>query len=75
MNCEECSRLDRSLLESIAYADRAETSLRCFLITHQHVAGVSDLDAYQALRAEQLKTSDQRHEAFVKVISHRKQHG
>ena len=75
MNCEECHRLERMLLESIVYADRSETSLRCFLITHQHSSGVSDVDEYKALRAEQQRTTDQRDEAFINLVNHARNHG
>ena len=75
VNCEECHRLERMLLESIVYADRAETSLRCFLITHQHSSGVSDMDEHQALRAEQQRATNQRHEAFINLVNHARNHG
>lgn len=75
VNCEECHRLERMLLESMVYADRAETSLRCFLITHQHPSGVSDSDEYQALRTEQQRTTDQRHGAFINLVNHARNHG
>jgi len=74
MNCEECHRLERLFLESIVFADRAETALRCFLITHQHFAGVSDMDEYRALRGEQQRTAGQRHAAFMDVVSHVSNH-
>ena len=35
MNCGECDRLERSLLEAMVAADSAETALRCYLMTHQ----------------------------------------
>ncbi len=73
--CEICDRLERLFLESIIYADKAETSLRCYLITHQWSAGVSELDEYNALRAEQQRTADERHGAYMNVVSHAKNHG
>ena len=48
--CEICNHLERLFLESIIDADKAETALRCYLITHQWSAGVSDMDEYNALR-------------------------
>jgi hypothetical protein len=52
--------LGRFFLESVVFADKTETALRCYLITHQHFASVSDLDEYQALRAEQQRTVNER---------------
>ena len=75
MNCESCDRLEGIVLESIVFADKAETALRCYLITHQHFASVSDMDEYQALRAEQQRTSDERHRSYMELVSHTKNHG
>ena len=58
MKCESCNRLERLFLESIIDTDKADTALRCFLITHQWSASVSDLDEYNALRAEQQRMTD-----------------
>jgi hypothetical protein len=66
--------LERAFLESIVFADRAETALRCFLITHQHFAGVSDLDEYNSMRAEQRRTADERHVAYTSMVNHAKGH-
>ena len=74
MNCEECDRSERLLLESIVFADRAETDLRCFLITHQRSSGVSDMDEDRALSMEQRRIADQRHEAFVNLVNHARNH-
>jgi hypothetical protein len=74
MSCEECDRLESLFLESIVFADRAETALRCFLITHQRFAGVSDMDEYNALRADQEATAEKRHEAFVSIVTHARNH-
>lgn len=75
MNCDSCDRLGRSFLESIVFADKAETALRCYLITHQHFAGVSDMDEYQALRAEQQRTAAERHKSYTGLVSHTRNHG
>ena len=75
MSCEVCQRSERLLLEKIVFADRAETSLRCYLITHQHFAGVSDMDEYQAMRAEQQRTADERHKAYMDFMNHARDHG
>jgi len=75
MNCESCDRLEGVVLESIVFADQAETALRCYLITHQHFAGVSDMDEYQALRAEQQRTADERHRNYMDLVNHSRNHG
>jgi len=74
MNCESCDRLERLFLESIVFADKAETALRCYLITHQHFAVLSDMDEYQALRAEQQRTADERHRSYMDLVSHTRNH-
>lgn len=56
MHCEDCDRKERFLLESMIAADKAETALRCYLLTHERFGGVSDMDEYEALRIEQQKT-------------------
>lgn len=75
MNCEECDRLERLLLESLVFADRAQTAMRCFLITHPYFGGVSSMDEYLALRAEERKTEDRRHDAFLALVHHAMGHG
>jgi hypothetical protein len=74
MDCEECNRLERVVLESMIAADRAETALRCYLLSHQWSAGVSDLTEYDALRAEQQVTADERHKAYLNFVKHRSEH-
>jgi hypothetical protein len=61
-------------LESLVFADRAQTAMRCFLLTHQHPRGVSDLDEYQAIYAEERRTLEQRHEAYLALIQHERGH-
>lgn len=73
--CEICNHLERLFLESIIDADKAETALRCYLITHQWSAGVSDMDEYNALRAEQQRTTEKRHKAYTGLVSHAMNHG
>jgi len=73
-SCEECDRRERLVLESLVFADRAETALRCYLITHERSAGVSDLDEYDALRTEQQRTTDERHKAYMDLVGHKKAH-
>ena len=72
--CEICNHLERLFLESIIDADKAETALRCYLITHQWSAGVSDMDEYNALRREQQRTTDKRHRAYTDLVSHAMNH-
>ena len=74
MECNECLRLERMFLESLVSADRAETALRCFFITHQKITGVSDMDEYRALRGEQERCADRRHREYQAWIEHRAQH-
>jgi hypothetical protein len=73
--CEICHRLERLFLESLIDADKAETALRCYLITHQWSASVSDMDEYNSLRAEQLRTTDKRHKAYMELVNHAMNHG
>lgn len=75
MSCEVCHRLERLFLESMIYADKSETALRCYLITHQWSATVSDIDEYNALRSDQQRNADQRHKAYIDLVSHAKDHG
>jgi hypothetical protein len=74
MTCDTCDRLNGILVESIVFADKAETALRCFFITHQHLATVSDIDEYNALRHEQQHTADGRHRAFMDMVTHAVNH-
>lgn len=74
MNCQLCQRLEGSFLTSLVFADKSETALRCYLITHQHFAGVSDMDEYQALRAEQQRTAEARHRAYMDLVNHTRNH-
>jgi len=74
MDCTECYRLERLVLESLVFADKAETALRCYLITHEWSASVSDVDEYHALRAEQQRTMDERHQAYMNFVNHKKAH-
>lgn len=74
MSCDTCNRLDGILVESIVFADKAETALRCYFITHQHLATVSDMDEYRALREEQQRTAEGRHRAFMDMVAHAGNH-
>lgn len=74
MDCDECSRAERLVLEALVSADKSETALRCYLITHEWSAGVSDIAEYHALRAEQQRTTDERHRAYMDFVNHKKSH-
>ncbi len=73
-NCDGCARLERFLLEAMVAADKAETGLRCYLITHERFGGVSDMDEYEALRKDQENATQERHRAYTGLISHKRAH-
>ena len=73
MNCDQCDRLERLLLEARVFEDRAHTAMRCYLTTHRNFSGVSDMDEYLSLRAEEQKTTGQRHDAFMALARHQKE--
>jgi len=74
MNCNECDRAERFLLEAMVAADKAETGLRCYLMTHERFGGVSDMDEYEALRRDQQEATEQRHRAYTGLIRHKHSH-
>jgi len=74
MDCDHCLSMNSAFLEALVAADRAETALRCYFITHQRIGGVSDLAEYNALRSQQQQTSDARHKAYLASVEHRRQH-
>ena len=74
MTCDTCGRLEGILVESIVFADKAETALRCYFITHQHLATVSDMDEYRALQEEQQRAAEARHQAFMDMVNHAGNH-
>jgi hypothetical protein len=74
MNCDECDRSERFLLEAMVAADKAETALRCYLMTHERFGGVSDMDEYEALRGEHRNATDQRHRAYTGLVQHKRSH-
>ena len=74
MGCESCERLERLFLESMIDADKAQTALRCYLLTHQWSAGVSDMDEYRSLRAEEQRAADARHRAYTELVGHATDH-
>jgi len=74
MSCQDCDRAERFLLESMIAADKAETALRCYLMTHERFGGVSDMDEYQALRGEHQKAADERHRSYTELVRHKQGH-
>jgi hypothetical protein len=74
MNCDECDRSERFLLEAMMAADKAETALRCYLMTHERFGGVSDLDEYEALRKDQQGAAEERHSAYTGLVKHKRSH-
>ena len=74
MHCEQCSRLERQLLEARVFEDRAQTALRCYFTTHRNVFGVGDMDEYLALRNEVQRAEEQRHESFIAYANHQRDH-
>jgi hypothetical protein len=74
MDCNECHRLENLFLESIMFADRAQTELRCYFLTHRHCAGVSDLAEYDSLSREERRTAQERDQAYIDLATHRKGH-
>lgn len=74
MVCDECHRLERLFLESMVFADRAETALRAYFLTHQHAASVSELDEYRSLKKQQQRMADERDRAYTSLVDHRALH-
>jgi len=57
------------------FADKAETALRAYFLTHQHGASVSELAEYYSIRKEQQRTVDERDSAYTQLVNHQKLHG
>jgi len=74
MNCDECDRAERILIEAMVAADKAETGLRCYLMTHERLGGVSDMDEYEALRKDHQNATGERDRAYVGMVKHRHSH-
>jgi hypothetical protein len=74
MNCNECDRSERFLLEAMVAADKAETALRCYLMTHERFGGVSDMDEYEALRRDHQTATEGRHSAYIGLVKHKRSH-
>ena len=67
MECDECQHLSGLFLESMIDADKAETALRAYFLTHQHGASVSELAEYWSLKKEQQRTVDWRDSALIQI--------
>jgi len=74
MNCDVCDSSERFLLEAMVDADKAETTLRCYLITHERLGGVSDMDEYESLRKSQQDSMDGRDKAYTDLVKHKRVH-
>jgi hypothetical protein len=74
MNCNKCDSSERFLIEAMVAADKAETALRCYLLTHERIGGVSDLDEFEALRKDQRASMDERDRAYTSLITHKQDH-
>lgn len=75
MECKECEHLSGMFLESMIFADKAETALRAYFLTHQHGASVSELAEYYSMRKEQQRTVEERDSAYTHLVNHQKLHG
>ena len=70
MECNECYALWPWFIESMIFADKAETALRAYFLTHQRGAGVSDLAEYSSLKNEQQRTLIERDTAYLTLVNH-----
>lgn len=75
MECNECQHLLGLFLESMIFADKAETALRAYFLTHQHGASVSELAEYSSMKKEQQRVLDERDKAYTNLVTHQKVHG
>jgi hypothetical protein len=75
MECDEYQHLSGQFLESMIFADSAETALRAYFLTHQRGASVSELAEYGSLKNEHRRTVNERDIAYTKMVNHKKAHG
>jgi hypothetical protein len=75
MECNECQRLSGLFLESMIFADKAETALRAYFLTHQHQASVSEFAEYSSLKKEHQRGVEQRDAAYINLVDHQRTHG
>ena len=62
-------------MESMVFADKAETSLRAYFLTHQHGASVSELAEYRSMKDETRNMTEARDRAYTEMVNHQKLHG
>jgi hypothetical protein len=74
MGCNECQHFSGLFIESMIFADKAETSIRAYFLTHQHGASVSELAEYGSLKRDQERTLSERDSAYMSLVNHRKFH-
>jgi hypothetical protein len=65
----------RAVIESMIFADRAETALRAYFLTHQHQASVSEFAEYSSMKKDHQRAVDQRYGAYTSLVNHQKTHG
>jgi len=75
MECNECQHLIGLFLESMIFADKTETALRAYFLTHQQGASVSELAEYSSLKKDQQRTLAERDSAYMALVNHQKFHG
>jgi hypothetical protein len=75
MECSECQHRLGLFIESMIFADKAETALRAYFLTHQHGASVSELAEYSSMKREQQRTLTDRDSAYTNLVNHQKLHG
>jgi hypothetical protein len=71
MDCDECHRLERLVLESFVFADKAETALKCY---SSRTSGrpACQMEMNIALyERKQKKTTDERHKAYMDFVRSR----
>jgi hypothetical protein len=57
------------------FADKAETALRAYFLTHQHAASVSEFAEYTSLRKDHQRAVDKRDGAYTILVDHQRSHG
>lgn len=75
MECNECQHLSGLFLESMIFADTAETALRAYFLTHQHGASVSEFAEYSSMKKDHQRAVDRRDTAYTNLVNHQRVHG
>lgn len=75
MECNECRHLIDLFIESMIFADKSETALRAYFLTHQQGASVSELGEYGSLKRDHERTLIERDSAYMTLVNHQKFHG